>query len=59
MSTGQAETGLGDASPFGVRSLQQRRLQAFAKEDYEPSSFMTYYARARGEGLHANELSGM
>ena len=32
MSTGHAETGLGDAPPFGVRSLQQGSLRAFVRK---------------------------
>ena len=42
MATGQAETGLKDVPPFGVRSLQRGRLRAFI--------ITTYYARARGGG---------
>ena len=32
MSEVQAETGSGDAPPFGVRSLQRGRLGAFARK---------------------------
>jgi len=58
MSIGQAETGLEDTPPSGS--------DVCGEEDYEPSRgrlrafiIMTYYTCARGEGLHANGLSGM
>ena len=58
MSTGQAETGLGDAPLWGHK-FAVRKTTSLREEDYKPSSFTTYHKHTRGEGLHANGLSGM
>ena len=51
MSTGQAETGLGDVPPLGS--------EVCSEEDYEPSSSRPTTHAQGGEGLHANGLLGM
>jgi len=58
MSTGQAETDSGDA-PLQSQKFAVRKTTSLQEEDYHPSSFTTYYAHARGEGLHINVLLGM
>ena len=49
MSTGQAETGSGDA-PLRGQKFATRKTTSLREEDYKPSFFTTYYAHARGGG---------
>ena len=51
MSTGQDETGSGDAPPSGS--------EVCSEEDYEPSSSRPATHAQGGGGLHADGLSGM
>ena len=52
MSEVQAETSLGDAPPHSGSEV-------CSKEDYKPSSSQPTTHAQGGEGLYANELSGM
>ena len=58
MSTGQAETGSGNA-PLQGQKFAVRKTMSFREEDYEPSSSRPTTHMQGGEGLHANGLSGM
>ena len=59
MSTGQAETSLGDAPPLRGQKFAARKTMSVVEEDYEPSSSQPTMHMQGGEGLHANGLSGM
>ena len=58
MSEVRAETGLGNA-PLRGQKFAARKTTSLREEDYEPSSSQPTMHAQGGEGLYANELSGM